>query len=127
MHAAPLTHGSGHNALAFTMKGCTQVILSSSGFDVDKFLEWVPRYRVNALFMVPTMIKMVIDHPKAQEADLSSLKWVVYGGAPMYAEDLKKAHSLVVSESAVGDGGRRAELTPDAAAGAGHSSIAGEG
>jgi len=35
MHAAPLTHGSGHNALAFTMKGCTQVILSKSGFDVE--------------------------------------------------------------------------------------------
>jgi acyl-CoA synthetase (AMP-forming)/AMP-acid ligase II len=95
MHAAPLTHGSGHNALAFTMKGCTQVILSKSGFDVDKFLEWVPRYQVNALFMVPTMIKLVIDHPKARSADLSSLKWVVYGGAPMYAEDLKKALDLM--------------------------------
>ena len=82
MHASPLTHGSGHNAVAFTMKGCTQVILSNSGFDVDKFLERVPRYKVNALFMVPTMIKMVIDHPRARDADLSSLKWVVYGGAP---------------------------------------------
>jgi acyl-CoA synthetase (AMP-forming)/AMP-acid ligase II len=95
MHAAPLTHGSGHNALAFTMKGCTQVILSKAGFDVDKFLDWVPRYRVNALFMVPTMIKMVIDHPQARDADLSSLKWVVYGGAPMYAEDLKRALDLM--------------------------------
>src|SRR5581483_4749684 len=95
MHAAPLTHGSGHNALAFTMKGCTQVILSKAGFDVEKFLEWVPRYQVNALFMVPTMIKMVIDHPRAREADLSSLKWVVYGGAPMYAEDLKRALDLM--------------------------------
>jgi len=95
MHASPLTHGAGHNALAFTMKGCTQVILSKSGFDVEKFLEWVPRYKVNALFMVPTMIKMVIDHPQARDADLSSLKWVVYGGAPMYAEDLKKALDLM--------------------------------
>ena len=95
MHAAPLTHGSGHNALAFTMKGCTQVILAESGFDVDKFLDWVPRYKVNALFMVPTMIKMVIDHPKARDADFSSLKWVVYGGAPMYADDLKKALDLM--------------------------------
>jgi len=40
----------------------------------------LPRYKVNALFMVPTMIKMVIDHPKARDADFSSLKWVVYGG-----------------------------------------------
>ena len=94
MHAAPLTHGSGHNALVFTMKGCSQVIHSPSGFDVELFLEQVPKYGVNALFMVPTMIKMVIDHPRAAETDLGSLRWVIYGGAPMYVEDLRKALSL---------------------------------
>jgi acyl-CoA synthetase (AMP-forming)/AMP-acid ligase II len=94
MHAAPLTHGSGHNALVFTMKGCSQVIHQPSGFDVELFLEQVAKYEVNALFMVPTMIKMVLDHPLAAETDLSSLRWVVYGGAPMYVEDLRKALSL---------------------------------
>ncbi len=95
MHAAPLTHASGHNALAFTMKGCTQVLLSRSGFDVDKFLEWVPKYKVNTVFLVPTMIKMVVDHPRAKETDLSSLQCILYGGAPMYVEDLRKALDLV--------------------------------
>jgi acyl-CoA synthetase (AMP-forming)/AMP-acid ligase II len=95
LHAASLTHGSGYNSLAYTMKGCTQVLLQPSGFDVEKFLQFVPRYRVNALFMVPTMIKMVIDHPAARHADLSSLRWVMYGGAPMYVEDLKKALDLM--------------------------------
>jgi acyl-CoA synthetase (AMP-forming)/AMP-acid ligase II len=94
MHAAPLTHGSGHNALVFTMKGCSQVIHSPAGFDVELFLEQVARHRVSALFMVPTMIKLVADHPKAAGADLSSLKWVIYGGSPMYVEDLRKALSL---------------------------------
>ncbi len=94
MHAAPLTHGSGHNALVFTMKGCSQVLHQPSGFDVELFLEQVPKYGVNALFMVPTMIKMVIDHPLAAETDLSSLRWVIYGGAPMYVEDLRKALSM---------------------------------
>jgi acyl-CoA synthetase (AMP-forming)/AMP-acid ligase II len=95
MHAASLTHGSGYNALAYTMKGCTQVLLQPSGFSVEKFLEWVAKYRVNALFMVPTMIKMVIDHPHVREADLSSLRWVMYGGAPMYVEDLRKAIEIM--------------------------------
>jgi acyl-CoA synthetase (AMP-forming)/AMP-acid ligase II len=95
MHAASLTHGSGYNMLSYTMKGCTQVILTRSGFDVERFLDWVPRYRVASLFMVPTMIKMVIDHPRARETDWSSLKWVVYGGSPMYVEDLKKALDIM--------------------------------
>jgi len=95
LHAASLTHGSGYNALAYTMKGCTQVLLQPSGFDVERFLEFVPRYNVNALFMVPTMIKMVVDHPEAAAADLSTLRWVMYGGAPMYVEDLKRALDLM--------------------------------
>jgi acyl-CoA synthetase (AMP-forming)/AMP-acid ligase II len=95
LHAASLTHGSGYNALAYTMKGCAQVLLSPLGFDVEKFLEFVPRYKVNALFAVPTMIKMVVEHPAAADADLSSLRWVMYGGAPMYVEDLKAALDLM--------------------------------
>jgi acyl-CoA synthetase (AMP-forming)/AMP-acid ligase II len=70
------------------------VLHQPSGFDVELFLEQVPKYGVNALFMVPTMIKMVIDHPLAAETDLSSLRWVIYGGAPMYVEDLRKALSM---------------------------------
>jgi acyl-CoA synthetase (AMP-forming)/AMP-acid ligase II len=95
LHAASLTHGSGYNALAYTMKGCAQVLLSPLGFEVEKFLDFVARYKVNALFTVPTMIKMVIDHPATAGADLSSLRWVMYGGAPMYVEDLKKALDLM--------------------------------
>jgi acyl-CoA synthetase (AMP-forming)/AMP-acid ligase II len=91
MHAAPLSHGSGHNALAFTMKACTQVIHQRWGFNPALFLEQVERYAVAALFMVPTQIKMIVEHPDLQKRDTSSLQWICYGGAPMYREDQKRA------------------------------------
>ncbi|MGE0486992.1 MAG: long-chain fatty acid--CoA ligase [Gammaproteobacteria bacterium] len=91
IHAAPLTHGSGHVGLVFTAKGCTQVILAPSGFDPARFLELVERHRVNALFLVPTIIKMVVEHPDVARRDLSSLRWVFYGGSPMYVDDLRRA------------------------------------
>ncbi|MEZ5215717.1 MAG: AMP-binding protein [Ilumatobacteraceae bacterium] len=80
-------------ALVFVTKGCSQVILSPHGFDVAEFLRLVERHRVNALFLVPTMIKMIVDHPDVDSRDLSSLKWVFYGGSPMYVEDLRRAHA----------------------------------
>lgn len=95
IHAAPLTHGSGHVALVFISKGCSQVILSKSGFDVASFLEKVERHKVNALFLVPTMIKMIVNHPDVTHRDLSSLRWVFYGGSPMYVEDLRKAREVL--------------------------------
>jgi acyl-CoA synthetase (AMP-forming)/AMP-acid ligase II len=93
LHAAPLTHGSGHVALVFVTKGCSQVILSRHGFDVAGFLEQVERHRVNALFLVPTMVKMIVDHPDVDRRDLSSLRWIFYGGSPMYVDDLARAHA----------------------------------
>ncbi len=91
MHAAPLSHGSGHNALVFTMKGCTQVIHQRWGFNTGLFLEQVERYGVAALFLVPTQIKMICDHPDVGTRDLSSLEWIIYGGAPMYRDDQCRA------------------------------------
>jgi len=91
MHAAPLTHGSGHVGLVFTAKACTQVILAPSGFDVDRFFALVERHRVHALFLVPTIIKLIVEHPRLRDHDLSSLRWIFYGGSPMYVEDLAHA------------------------------------
>ncbi|MDY7105454.1 MAG: long-chain fatty acid--CoA ligase [Actinomycetota bacterium] len=95
IHAAPLTHGSGHVGLVFVTKACAQVILSRHGFDVARFLELVERHRVNALFLVPTMIKMIVDHPDVATRDLSSLQWVFYGGSPMYVDDLRRAQKTL--------------------------------
>ncbi len=91
MHAAPLSHGSGHNSLAFTMKACTQVIHQRWGFNPALFLEQVERHRVAALFLVPTQIKLLVEHPDLASRDTSSLQWICYGGAPMYREDQKRA------------------------------------
>ncbi len=91
MHAAPLSHGSGYNAIAYTAKGCTQVIHQAWGFDPALFCEQVERFRVAAMFLVPTQIKLVVDHPDARSRDLSSLGWIMYGGAPMYREHQKRA------------------------------------
>jgi long-chain acyl-CoA synthetase len=91
MHAAPLSHGSGYNALAYTMKACTQVMHSPTGFDAGLFLEQVERYRVAAAFLVPTQINMLAVHPDVAARDLTSLQWIMYGGAPMYREHQKRA------------------------------------
>lgn len=95
MHAAPLTRGSGHVSLVFTAKACTQGILAPSGFDVERFLALVERHRVNALFLVPTIIKLIVEHPRLREHDLSSLRWIFYGGSPMYVEDLARAQQCL--------------------------------
>jgi long-chain acyl-CoA synthetase len=43
------------------------------------------------MFLAPTMIKLLLNAPEIEHHDLSSLRYVVYGGAPMYVDDLKTA------------------------------------
>lgn len=91
IHAAPLTHGAGFHALALTMKGATQVLLRPPRFDPENFCAAVQRHRVTNAWLVPTQIKMLLNYEGLEKWDLSSLKWIAYGGSPMYVEDLKEA------------------------------------
>lgn len=91
LHAAPLTHGAGFHALALTMRGATQVLLRPAQFDPANFCATVQRQRVTNAWLVPTQIKMLLNYEELEKWDLSSLRWIVYGGSPMYVEDLKQA------------------------------------
>ena len=91
--AAPLTHGAGIMSLAFVMKGSTQVIMAA--FDAASFLEQVAVEKVTHTWLVPTQIKMILNSPKLDGADTSSLKTIVYGASPMYVEDLREAMARI--------------------------------
>jgi acyl-CoA synthetase (AMP-forming)/AMP-acid ligase II len=91
IHAAPLTHGAGFHALALTMKGATQVLLRPPRFDPENFCATVQQHAVTNAWLVPTQIKMLLNYEGLEKWDLSSLKWIVYGGSPMYVEDLREA------------------------------------
>jgi fatty-acyl-CoA synthase len=46
-------------------------------------MDTIERHRITATMLVPTMIYVLLDHPKLQTADLSSLEVLYYGAAAM--------------------------------------------
>ena len=91
LHAAPLSHGSGLYALPNVGKAAAHVIPPSPSFDPEQVLRDIEHHGVTNLFAAPTMVKRMVDSPAIDERDHGSLKAVIYGGAPMLAEDLRKA------------------------------------
>ncbi len=91
LHAAPLSHGSGLYGIPNVAKGAANVILGSKTFDAKEVFETIQKRRVTNMFMAPTMIKRLVTSPEIDKYDLSSLKCIHYGGAPIYLEDLKAA------------------------------------
>ena len=89
LHCAPLSHGAGFHALTAVARGAENVVLARS--EPGAILDAIARHRVTAAWLVPTQIRMLLDHPDLEGADLSSLASVVYGGSPMYRSDLVEA------------------------------------
>ena len=88
---APLSHGAGIHALLNVARGAATVLLPSEKLDPAVFWQLVERHRVTNLFTVPTIVKMLVEHPAVDEFDHSSLRYMIYAGAPMYRADQQRA------------------------------------
>ncbi|MBP1716832.1 MAG: acyl-CoA synthetase [Deltaproteobacteria bacterium] len=91
LHAAPLSHGSGLYGIPNVAKGAANVILHTKSFEPKAVFETVARRRVTNMFVAPAMIKRLVTSPEIGRYDLSSIRCINYGGAPIYEEDLKEA------------------------------------
>lgn len=91
LHAAPLSHGSGLYALPNVGKAAANVILDTRSFEASAVFEAIQNRKITNMFAAPTMVKRLVTDPDIDKYDLSSLRALIYGGAPMYVEDLKEA------------------------------------
>jgi acyl-CoA synthetase (AMP-forming)/AMP-acid ligase II len=88
--SVPIYHVAGATAIMSSIwGGRTLAILPQ--FDPQLWLETVQREGVTHAFVVPTMLKRIMEHPDFAQYDLSSLKLITYGAAPMPYEVVRKA------------------------------------
>jgi fatty-acyl-CoA synthase len=66
-------------------------ILLRDAFDPTSFLDTVRRERVDATFVVPTMLARLLDTLDGAPADVPGLELLLYGGAPISVERLEQA------------------------------------
>jgi fatty-acyl-CoA synthase len=81
--SAPMFHVAALNqtVLPTFCKGGTMILVSA--FDPDETLELIERHRVTYLFGVPAMFLAVTRSPRWPQADLSSVRSLICGGAPV--------------------------------------------
>lgn len=88
---APLSHGAGIHQLVNTARSVKTVLPQSPGFDGDEIWSLVEKWQASNLFTVPTIVNMLVDDKAVDRYDRSSLRYMIYAGAPMYREDQKRA------------------------------------
>jgi acyl-CoA synthetase (AMP-forming)/AMP-acid ligase II len=86
---APLTHAAGVLCFPVMALGGHVVVLATPS--LDDLLDAVPRHRVTHTFLPPTLVYMLLDHPRLDATDRSSLQCFWYGAAPMSVARLTDA------------------------------------
>lgn len=87
--AGPITHASGMFIQPMLYQGATLLLLE--GFKPADYLEAIERHRVTMAFLVPAMIYALLAEPGIRTRDLSSLRLVSYGAAPMSPARIREA------------------------------------
>jgi acyl-CoA synthetase (AMP-forming)/AMP-acid ligase II len=90
----PLYHVAGIQAMLASIYGGRTIVMMRQ-FEVKEWMEAVQRERATRAMLVPTMLKRVIDDPDFSKYDLSSLRVITYGAAPMPFEVINKAIKLM--------------------------------
>ncbi len=92
LHAAPMSHGSGIVALPAVARGAVNAVLEPASFEPKSLFETIERLKVaHVAFLAPTQIIKMLDEFVPGAFDLSSLKAICYGGAPIHVEHLRNA------------------------------------
>jgi long-chain acyl-CoA synthetase len=84
--SVPLFHVTGCNSqLIPVLELGGRVEILSGPLDLAGFFEAVGSHGVNQLVSVPAIYHAVMRHPQFAELDVSGVRWVSYGGAPISA------------------------------------------
>jgi acyl-CoA synthetase (AMP-forming)/AMP-acid ligase II len=89
MLSGPITHASGMFIQPMLFQGAT--ILLMEGFRPAEYLEAIEKHRVTMAFLVPAMIYALLAEPSIRTRDLSSLRLLSYGAAPMSPARIREA------------------------------------
>jgi fatty-acyl-CoA synthase len=69
-------------------------LYAMQGFSPDEFFDMIEKHRITTTFLVPVMIYVLLDSPRAETADLSSFETLFYGASAMnptrLAEGIRK-------------------------------------
>ena len=92
----PLYHIAGITSMLTSVFTGRRVVILRQ-FEAAEWLETVQREHITHAFVVPTMLKRVLDHPAFRQDSCSSLEILAYGAAPMPLPVIRRAIAMFPS------------------------------
>ncbi|TVR07637.1 MAG: long-chain fatty acid--CoA ligase [Salinarimonadaceae bacterium] len=90
---SPYAHAGGLWILPSLMRGAT--IRNLERLDPEALVALIEKGECTMLQLVPTALRRILDLPRIREADLSRLRAISYGGAPIEGSTLREALDVI--------------------------------
>jgi len=88
--SVPFFHATGCFAVMIPAVAAGSKLVLQRKWDTDQALGLIEREKINTAGGVPTIAWQIVEHPRFDEFDLSSLEIVSYGGAPSAPELVRR-------------------------------------
>ncbi|SEP48512.1 class I adenylate-forming enzyme family protein [Amycolatopsis saalfeldensis] len=88
LHTGPMFHIGGIQTLMRAITVGDTLVMPSGKFDPAEALRLIEQWRIVRWSAVPTMVSRVLEHPDVHRRDVTSIKSITVGGAPVTSEFL---------------------------------------
>ncbi|MBV9841905.1 MAG: acyl--CoA ligase [Sphingomonadaceae bacterium] len=93
-HALPLTGSGGAMAAGLLPIKTGATCYTMRKFDPEGFLRLMVEKKPDTVFLVPAMLRLILDLPNVRDFDLSGTKWLITGSAPLPHDSVMRSIDL---------------------------------
>lgn len=80
--SGPLFHLGTGSRIYTSVVYATKLVIQAK-FEVTEAMALIQNHKITTMTLVPTMLRMIMDHPEFPKFDFSSVRCLTYGAAPM--------------------------------------------
>jgi long-chain acyl-CoA synthetase len=93
---SPLFHVAGlHSTVCMALTSGAKLVFGPPKFDAERALQTIEKERITSWMAIPTLLQRLIEHPRLDDYDLSSLLGISTGGAPTAPETAERAQAML--------------------------------
>jgi long-chain acyl-CoA synthetase len=94
LHALPLSGSGGNLGIVMLPAKGGATAHTQPKFDPKGFLELVKEKRPNLVYLVPSMLRLILDHPDVADYDFDGVRYLMTGTAPLPNDSVERALKL---------------------------------
>ena len=94
LHALPLTGSGGNLGIVMLPARGGATAITQPKFEPKAFLELVRTKKPNLVYLVPTMLRLILDHPDVADYDFAGVRYLMSGTAPLPHDSVERALKL---------------------------------